>query len=186
MLEDLICSDSVGSVSSAGDPGRWQRPPVGWMKINTDAAYTAANGRGATGVVLRNDQGVVLVGAARAYSNVADVMMAEVMGARDGVLLALEQGATKVLLETDNATLISLLNSDDGIQSVIVGFWHEVRELSLSFVSFACIHVKREGNEAAHLCACMPSASCPELSWFEPFPNWLKEATNKDCDGVMI
>ena len=51
---------------------------------------------GASGVVIRNSQGeVVLAAAARANTNVADVTMAEALAARDGVLLATEQGATK-------------------------------------------------------------------------------------------
>ena len=33
--------------------------------------------------------------------------------------------------------------------STIAGIWHEFRELSLSFISFICSHVNREGNEPA-------------------------------------
>jgi len=36
-----------------------------------------------------------LAAAARAYTNIADVTMAEGLAARDGMLLATEQGATK-------------------------------------------------------------------------------------------
>jgi hypothetical protein len=84
MLEDLICSGNGAMPSSARVPGCWQRPPSGWMKINTDAAFTMVNGGGATGAVLCNDQGVILAAAARAYSNVADALMAEALGARTG------------------------------------------------------------------------------------------------------
>ena len=72
--------------------------------------------------------------------------------------------------------------SDDGFRSVIAGVWHEIRELSLSFASFICTHVNREGNEAAHLCARRPSASSPVMSWVGDLPNWLMEVANKDCN----
>lgn len=122
---------------------------------------------------------------ARAYSNVADVLMAEALAARDGVLLAIEHGARKVILESDNATVVTLLRSDDGFRSIIAGVWHEIRELSLSFASFVYSHVNREGNEAAHQCACMPSVTTPVLSWVSDLPAWLREVANRDCSGVI-
>ena len=89
---------------------------------------------GSAGAVLRDERGGVLAAAARAYSNVADVLMAEAMAARDGVLLAIEQGAMRVILETDNAELVTLLRSDDGIRSTIAGVWHEIRGLRVCLV----------------------------------------------------
>jgi len=141
---------------------------------------------GSTGAVLRDERGVVLAEIARFYSNIADVLMAEALAARDGVILAIEQGAGRVILETDNSTVVTLLRSDDGIRSNIAGIWHEIRELSLSLVSFiTCVHVNREGNEAAHLCATMPSLSTPALSWIGAPPNWLWEAASRDCNNSL-
>ena len=53
-------------------------------KVNTDASYSVPTRIGSTGVVLRDEKGDVLA-AARFYSNVADVLMAEALAARDGV-----------------------------------------------------------------------------------------------------
>jgi hypothetical protein len=133
---------------------------------------------------MRDERGGILAAAAHYYSNIADVLMAEALAARNGVLLAIEQGAMKVILETDNTTMVTLLRSDDGIRSTICGVWHEIRELSLSFTAFVCVHVNREGNEAAHLCARMPSVSTQIMSWIGALPNWLREAANRDCNDV--
>ena len=67
----------------------------------------------------------------------------------------------------------------------LTGIWHEVRELSLSFVSFICSHVNQKGNEAAHVRARMASMSSPMLSWIGVLPNWLREVAIRDCNGVM-
>jgi hypothetical protein len=75
---------------------------------------------------------------------------------------------------------LPFVRSDDGFRSVIAGVCHEIRELS--FASFICTHVNREGNEAAHLCACRPSASSLVMSWVGDLPNWLMEVANKDCN----
>ena len=47
-------------------------------KVNTDASYSVPTRIGSTGVVLRDEKGDVLA-AARFYSNVADVLMAEAL-----------------------------------------------------------------------------------------------------------
>ena len=95
MLEDLVCSTAAQEVSMPTSRSRWSRPPEGWLKINTAAATTS----GASGVVIRNFQSEVLAAAARAYTKIA----------RDGVLLATEQGATKVILEVDNLSVANLI-----------------------------------------------------------------------------
>jgi ribonuclease HI len=120
---------------------------------------------GASGAVLRNSQSEVIAAMAKAYTNVADVLTAEALAARDGVLLALEHGAAKVILEMDSTQLVNLLRSSEGIYSVISGIWHEVTELCslFSFVDFS--YVPRGGNEVAHTCASMPSSSSPSFSW---------------------
>jgi hypothetical protein len=129
-----------------------------------------ASRNGSTGAVLRDENGGILAAVARKYTKVADVLMVEALAARDGVLLAVEQGARKVILESDNVTVNTLLRSDDGFRSAIAEVWQEIRELSLSFISFVCKHVNLdlrkknvnlEGHEAVHLCVRMPSLSVP-------------------------
>ena len=182
MLEDFIGSGTDTSSRQEVTRVRWSGPPSGWMKVNTDAAFSLSNSTGSTGAVLRDHSGSVRAAAARFYPCVSDALMAEALAVRDGLILAAEQEATRVVLETDNATVATLVRSDDGFRSVIAGVWHEIRELSLSFASFICTHVNQEGNEAAHLCARRPSASSPVMSWVGDLPNWLMEVANKDCN----
>ncbi|KAF8656343.1 hypothetical protein HU200_060725 [Digitaria exilis] len=183
MLEDMVCSEPTQEVSSSKPWRRWSRPPEEWLKVNTDDAYSEASTSGASGAVLRNSQGVVLAAAAHSYNNLADVTMAEALAARDGLLLATEHGARRVILEIDNLPLMSLLRSNDGIRSNIAGVWHEVRELSRLFVAFEFSFVNREGNEAAHMCASMPSETSPSLSWSCSLPVWLVEIAGKECNA---
>ena len=62
------------------------------------------------------------------------------------MLLATEQGATKMMLEVDNLSVANLIRSE-GIRSDIFGIWHEIRELRIGFVAFDVSFVHREGNE---------------------------------------
>lgn len=105
MLEDFICRGTESTSSRAGARGCWSRPPNGWTKVNTDAAFSPSTGAGSTGVVVRDERGEILAAAARSYSSIADALMAEALAVRDGVLLAVEQGVPKVILESDNMTV---------------------------------------------------------------------------------
>ncbi|RLN36030.1 hypothetical protein C2845_PM03G25340 [Panicum miliaceum] len=151
-----------------------------------DAAYFAVTASEDSGVVIRNSQREVLVAAARAYTNIAYVTMAETLAARDGVLLATEQGATRVIPEVDNLLVANLIRSEGGFRSVISGIWHEIRELSSVFGAFDVSFVHGEGNEAAHRCASMPSEGSPLISWSGLLPVWLAEIAEKDCNDSII
>ncbi|RLN12708.1 hypothetical protein C2845_PM09G19940 [Panicum miliaceum] len=84
MLDDLVCLSTTQEVRTPQPCSRWRRPPEDWLKVNTDASFSAATASGASGVVLRNSRGEVLAAMARAYTNIADVTMAEALVARDG------------------------------------------------------------------------------------------------------
>ncbi|RLN24050.1 hypothetical protein C2845_PM07G13240 [Panicum miliaceum] len=186
MLEDLVCSTATQEVRLPTSRSRWRRPPDDWLKINTDAAYSAATSSRASGVVIRNSHGEILVAAACAYSNILDVTMAEALAARDGMRLAIEQGAARVILEVDNVHVASLIRSQEGIRSSISGIWHEIRELSNLVTAFVVFFVHRKGNEAAHRCASMPSETSPFFCWSGSLPNWLVEINGKDCNDSLI
>jgi hypothetical protein len=98
--------------------------------------------------------------------------MAEALAGRDGMVLATEQGATKVILEADNMQVASLIRAEEGIRSSL-------------FTAFDVSFVQREGNEAAHRCASMPSEATPLLSWSGLLPNWLVEIAGKDCNDSL-
>ena len=91
---------------------------------------------------------LLLTASCRWYTNLSDVLTVEALAARDGVLLATEREATKViLLEVDNLSVANLIRSEEGIRSGISGIWHEIGELRIGFVAFDVSFVHREGNE---------------------------------------
>lgn len=61
---------------------------------------------------------------------------------------------------------------------------HEINELSRGFISFQVSFVNREGNEAAHFCAKLSSASSRELIWSGAFPLVLMGITDTHCNPI--
>ena len=164
MLEDMMCLETTSMLAPPRQRIMWKKPPLGWMKVNIDAAFVSATGDGAGGAVVRNSQGEIMMAAARFYKHLPDVLTSEALAARDGMMLAQDLGVEQLILELDNSTLVALLWSEDGGRCAIAGLWQEIRERSRVFRSFDISFVNREGNEVAHLCASKASASFPLLS----------------------
>ncbi|KAL3627076.1 hypothetical protein CASFOL_028439 [Castilleja foliolosa] len=64
---------------------RWIPPPVGWLKINTDAAF--ANGESTSGIIIKNHPGSI-VPAATFKHNCPDVITAECLALHDACIIA--------------------------------------------------------------------------------------------------
>jgi hypothetical protein len=47
----------------ANERSRWAAPPRGWIKLNTDAAFSRENHPGGTGAIIRDSDGRVLMAA---------------------------------------------------------------------------------------------------------------------------
>jgi hypothetical protein len=184
MVEDLMCLE-VQADKPTRVPGRWTRPQEQWVKVNTDASFMPSSSSGAGGAVIRDADGRLLSAAARRYVHVPDALTGEALAARDGLLLVGEQGHENVILELDNLPLVNLLRSEDGGRSVIVGIWQEIRELCRVFSCFKLLHVNRESNVAAHVCASLPTESDPDLFWSDRFPIRLAEAVRNDCNPAI-
>jgi hypothetical protein len=162
---------------------KWQKPEVGWCKVNTDAAFDLASGSGSAGVVIRDEQGQVIAGAARWFDYVPDVLTTEALAAKEGLELALEMGYDQVILETDCSTLKSLLVTSEGMRSSIGGICFDISELGKNFVGFRVAWVSRDANSVVHCCARM--ASERTLFWLDYIPEWLVGLAAADCTPVI-
>jgi hypothetical protein len=126
----------------------------------------------------------IVVALAQAYGHIPDVLIAEALVAKDGLKLAVENGAQRVCLEVDNTLVVCLLGAAEGFRSPILGIWHEVKDLSAFLVDFRFSVIRREVNEAAHTCAKMASDSSPSHSWLGHAPSWLREIVLRDCNDL--
>jgi hypothetical protein len=59
-------------------------PPSGWLKCNVDGAFYEQQWQGATGAVLRDDNGAFVRGGAKWYGHCLDALNMEALACRDG------------------------------------------------------------------------------------------------------
>ena len=80
---------------------KWKPPPAGFVKINVDAAFKVESQQGATGVVIRDENGHVLVAKCKWYDSIPNILTVEAYAARDGAVLMNLLNRPKVMLETE-------------------------------------------------------------------------------------
>jgi hypothetical protein len=117
MIEDLLFLSSDIGEKLQRSKGAWKKPDAGWNKVNTDASFVLSCSSGLCGAVIRDEEGNLLMAAAKRYTHIPNVLTAEALAARDGLLLALSSSYNAVILELDNLALVNLLRSVAGEQS---------------------------------------------------------------------
>jgi ribonuclease HI len=112
---------------------RWIKHVQNFYKINVDASFMEMEMQGATGFVVRDHLGQLIVAQALWYPHAASPMAMEALALRDGVRFALEKGYNQVAFESDVQELIKLVNEAEVGRSEIASISQEIEELSVFF-----------------------------------------------------
>ena len=91
----------------------------------------------------------------------------EALACRDGLILAKNYGATRVVLETDCYDLVRLWSLKDEQRSSVTPILRELQELCNSLVSFSLCYDSRECNLVAHVLAKQVSSVCVMGVWHQ-------------------
>ena len=91
----------------------------------------------------------------------------EALACRDGLILAKNYGATRVVLETDCQDLVRLWSLKDEQRSSVTSILREIQELSNSLISFSLCYASRECNLVAHVLAKQVSSVCVMGEWHQ-------------------
>jgi hypothetical protein len=109
LSSDLIISgESLTGKKDNTQIMKWKPPPAGSVKINVDAAFKVESQQGATGVVIREENGHVLAAKRKWYDSIPNILTVEADAACVGAVLMNLLNRPKVMLETDSLELQSL------------------------------------------------------------------------------
>jgi ribonuclease HI len=178
-LQLLVDRAPVG-VSNRSKIDSWEKPPPGFIKVNTDGAFSVSLSSGATGVVIRREDGSFVQASARRLSSVASALVAEAEAFRDGARSVPSGTREGVIIETDSQELVSLWRSRKEGRSEVAAILQDVQDISTNFSSFTVKHICRTANAAAHTCASnSPSGSVSV--WVSQPPSFLQACLLNDC-----
>jgi hypothetical protein len=164
---------------------RWKTPPRGFLKVNTDGAYCASDATGATGDVIRSDDGSFFQASARRLDPVASALIAEAEAFRDRVRLIPPGTREGIILETDCKELVSLWCSRGNGRSEITSILKEVQELSQPSLRSQFLMCVGLPIQLLMRVLIAPPLSALSSVWaFQP-PSFLQASLLLDCNASV-
>ena len=156
---------------------RWVAPKDGVYKINSDAAIFHREKVG-LGSVMRDAKGEVIAATCVKMDGGYAVDVAEALAARHGLLIALEAGLRRVVVETDNLKLYTYLKQKTKEVSEFGFLVADIIKLSEQCDMFFASFVRRLGNRVAHAMAKLSNS-------FDGLQVWVEESPPEAISLVM-
>ena len=131
---------------------RWNRPPSGIYKLNTDGSAIHNTGQTGGGGILRDDQGKLIyafsIPLAFGTNN-----FAEIQAALYGLNWCQQHGFKRLILEVDSELLVKWINNTQYIPWRSQQDIQQLQDISKNMEYFQCQHIYREANATADLLA---------------------------------
>ena len=140
----------------------WRPPPETCVKANFDRAVFSQDGLAGIGIIIRNEQGLVMAALSQQIPLLTSMEMVEVLAAHRALVFAKELGFDKVIVGRDSANTITSINGGHMDHSALGHVLLDIKRLFSSFSHISVKHINREGNCVAHKLA-RRAASYPFL-----------------------
>jgi ribonuclease HI len=159
---------------------QWAKPPPGWVKLNVDGSWVEEGLKGGTGMILRDEEGSILVAACRHLGMCASPLEAETQAGLDGVERLLEWMDKLVILESDCQELVSMLNDADINRSPVAGLVNVLKEWCVEKKVRCVRHVSRDLNSVSHILARIGCTTECTRVWIRDGPDLIRDACKQD------
>ena len=140
----------VQVTDSSNGGSRWRSPQAGLVKINFDVAVFNEFNKSGTGVVIHDNNGVVLASCLEKIHQAYMPEEIEALAALKAVSFALELGFQSAILERDSLGLIKALKAVKCCLSPTGLLIEDMKRVANSYVRLLYSHVKKNGNRVAH------------------------------------
>ncbi|MBA0688118.1 hypothetical protein Goari_005924 [Gossypium aridum] len=98
---------------------KWQHPDRRSVKVNFDAAFRQHLKQSSSGVVIRNNMGLVMGSGVVFHRHVADAFAAEALACLNAITFARDMGFMKVVVEGDSRTIIVKGQKRDRVSNLV-------------------------------------------------------------------
>ncbi|KAL5562198.1 hypothetical protein UlMin_031945 [Ulmus minor] len=148
----------------------WQAPEVGFVKVNSDAAWCSKRKKFGLGSVIRDYAGKVLGSVATPISSSVSVAVAESWALEKGASLAKQMGFSTVVLESDCLGVTKALESRTIHDSDLSYIFDSIYEICNEFDMSKFSYTPRTSNQVAHSLARLALSLENEHIWPSGIP----------------
>ncbi|KAF5442058.1 hypothetical protein F2P56_037243 [Juglans regia] len=165
----------------------WSRPRESFVKANWDAAVSRKDRKVGLGVVIRDEEGEILV-AAREQINLTDSATAECLALWKAMEVCRELNFNRVLFEGDAQAIVNVVNKGDEDYFSYGGVIEDAKKMLKTIENWSVNFVYREANTAAHVLAQEALSLHRDLVWIEETPNCIRSiiCKEKSCNDVIV
>ena len=143
---------------------------MNFFKVNFDGAIFSKENKSSVGVVVRDENGLVLGSCTKRLAHAYNAVEVEAMAATTALEFASELGVRQAILEGDSLAVMKALREDEQPLSPTGLLLEDVRFFSQSFEELLYSHTEREGNFVAYSLARYANSIPEFLVWMEDIP----------------
>ncbi|XP_042992296.1 uncharacterized protein LOC122318762 [Carya illinoinensis] len=167
---------------------RWNRPKELSVKANWDAAVDKKERNVGIGVVIRDEEGEILVATREHMSYVTDGAIAESFALRKAMEVCRDLNFNNILFEGDAQNIVNVVNVETKDMTRYGSVIEDVNSLLKGREKWSVSFVFREANEAAHVLAREALLFHSEIVWIEKVPDCIRSiiVKEKSCSENII
>ena len=125
-------------------PVAWEKPPIGWLKLNSDGSALGNLGKAGGGGLIHDHQGNWIRGYARSLGN-TNSFIAELWALRDGLTIAKELRINNLIVEIDALSVVMLMNNSSA-KLLMEPLLSDCSNLLKDMPNKQIVHTFREAN----------------------------------------
>lgn len=173
----------LGTMQTEGS--KWEPPNEGWWKLNTDASFLTNTGDTTAGVIVRTHQGVVALACGQRLHACKDSEEAEISAVLHGLSVLSKYYRGPVCVESDCASVITLLKNRVTNQSALFPLVTDVWHVGKVFKEVIFRAIRRPSNKMAHELAALARRQ-GEFFKLGDVPPSLRSILLEDCNSSSL
>lgn len=163
---------------------RWRPPRESCHKVNCDAQFDRASGKGTVSAICRNNNGEVLTGdTLRIFATSS--LVAETLRVRFALQLASNLKIDEVVIESDNVSVVEACRGNI-TRLHLASILSDIQALQATFRWCGFMWTAREGNSVAHQLAQLASSNSLPPNWLFHPPDALRHVIMEDRRGIIL
>ncbi|GLT57288.1 hypothetical protein SLA2020_302710 [Shorea laevis] len=163
---------------------KWDKPPDGYFKLNTDGSSLRTSRATACGGLIKDSLGRWVVGFARNVG-ITFALGVEFWGVQDGLIIARDWDIQNIIMEMDSLIVFKLLSNYDSINHPFHTMILECRELMAQIPHVRLQHIFREANQCADNLAAI-GHTVMGFVYFDNCPQGLGLFLDADVRGISF
>ena len=164
---------------------RWEKPEVGWFRLNSDGSLSGNPGPAGSGGLIRNGEGDWVYGYARKIG-ITTSFAEELWGLRDGLLQFLNLHLPTIEIEIDAKSIVDLLTNPRAANNVVSPLVDYCRYLISQLPRVRVKHYFREANRCADVLARLGSNQAIDFYVFSSPPVDIMNFLKADAYGLYL